>query len=254
MRETRQVDADIRGFLERMAGEAPLEPVGVAPAVRRARRRIAVVWTSTALVVALLAIGIGSIWDRMDDAYVPRPADPRPIRRSDLPALVLATEADVVRVLGDGGPARPLRAFRSREAHAGLLANMFALDAEGLRAAGLRRTFIGWLATPGCCRATRGTTLISLAMLFPDAAAADRGLDVISVDRDEDWAIARSSPTMDLGQEGWAVDGRLWGSPGLAIVWRSGNVVLFLASQGHFAPQEFRALAAEVDRRARLVG
>jgi hypothetical protein len=248
MRET-PADADIRRFLERMAREAPAQPVGVAPAVRRARHRIAVVWVGTALVVALLAVGIGSIWDRMDDAYVPRPTEPRPVVRSDLPTLVIATEAEVVRVLGDDGLARPLRAFRSREVHPHLLGDRFALDDGGLRAAGLRWTFIGWLATRGFDQATGGTSLISLAMLFDDPGAAHRGLDVIRADRDEDWTIARSVPTTDLGQEGWFADGRFWGSPTLAIVWRSGNVVLFLASEGHFTPEEFRRLAVEIDRR-----
>lgn len=255
MRETRHADADIRGFLERMAGEAPVEPVGIAPAVLRARRRIAVVWVGAALVVVLLAVGIGWMWDRMGDAYVPRPAEPQPVYvPSDLPTLVLATEAEIARALGDGGVARPLRAFRSREVHPGLLADRFALDAEGLRAAGLRGAFIGWFATRGSDQATGGTTLISLAMLFADPTAADRGLEVIATDRDEDWGIARSTPTTDLGQEGWFVDGRFRGSPTLAIVWRDGNVVLFLASQGHFTPEEFRSLAAEVERRARSIG
>jgi hypothetical protein len=255
MRETRHADADIRAFLERMAGEAPVEPVGIAPAVRRARRRIAVVWVGSVLVVSLVAAGVGSIWDRMDGAYVPRPAEPRPVYvPSDLPALVLSTEAEVARVLGNGGLARPLHAFRSREVHPSFLEKGFALDAEGLRAAGLRRTFIGWFATRGFDQATGGTTLISLAMLFVDETAADRGLEVISTDRDEDWAIARSTPTTDLGQEGWFVDGRFRGSPTLAIVWRSGNLVLFVASEGHFTPEEFSSLAGEVDRRARSAG
>lgn len=244
-------DTDVRAFLEAMAHEAPAEPVGLTAAVRLARRRIALVWIGVVAVVAAVLGGGALAFDRATDAHLPRPAEPAPVYdAADLPALVIATEAEVARALGDGGVARPLRAFRSREVHPGLLAERFALDTGGLRVAGLQRTFIGWLATPGFGQATGGTDLVSLAMLFANAAAADGGLDVIRADRDEDWTISRATPTTDLGQEGWFVDGRFRGSPALAIVWRSGNVVLFLASEGHFTPGEFHTLAAELDRRA----
>jgi hypothetical protein len=96
-----------------------------------------------------------------------------------------------------------------------------------------------------------GTSLVSLAMRFPDRAGARLGLEAFRLEGERIWTVYRRAPTHGLGEEGFSVDGRVWGTAGLAIVWRTGNVVLFLGSQGHFTPDEIRALADEMDRRAR---
>lgn len=251
----REPDTDIRAFLERMALEAPLEPVGVGSAVRRAHRRVLVSWVGVTLVAAL-AIGGGMLaWERSNDAWMPAPAEPGPTFVStDLPGLVLSTEFDVRAALGDHGLPRRLNAYRPREVTAGILNGSFSLSASGLAEAGMQGGYLGWFGTPGFGRTEGGTSLVSFVLLFPDAAAADQALDVIYADGQETWNIFRSSPTAGLGDEGWTAGGRLWAAPGLAIVWRSGNAVFFLASQGHFSPEDFRRLAGEVDRRARAAG
>ncbi len=251
MRETELGDPGVRAFLEQMAREAPLEPVGVSTAVRRARRRIAVTWLGLAIVAALVVGGAAVAWDRVDDAYVPRPAEPPAFTSPELQGLVLATEEDVDRALDGRAIARRLRAFPSREARPNLLSSRLSLDAEALQGAGLQGAYIGWFGTPGFGGTTSGgTDLISLVLRFPDTASADRGLDVIRADGEDDWSIFRPTSTDQRGEEGWVADGRLRGQPALAIVWRRSNAVFFLASQGHFTLQEFRALADEIDRRA----
>jgi hypothetical protein len=250
MRETEFGDPGVRAFLERMAREAPLEPVGVAAAIRRARRRVAVTWLGLAFVAALVVGGAAVAWDRADDAYVPRPAEPPAFTSPELQGLVLATEEDVDHALDGRAIARRLRAFPSREARPHLLSSRVSLDTEALRGAGLQEAYIGWFGTPGFTPTSGGTDLISLVLRFPDTASADRGLDVIRADGEDDWRIFRPTSMDQRGEEGWVADGRLWGKPTLAIVWRRGNAVFFLASQGHFTLQEFRTLANEVDRRA----
>lgn len=251
MRELDRHD-DVRAFLSRMAEEAPVEPVGLSAAVRRAHRRIAVTWVGAAVAVSLAIGGVALAWEHADEAWMPRPADPAPVYSAEaLPSMVLASRRDVTRTLGTQGIAGRLKVYRPQDVTPGFLQARFSLSAEGLTEAGMRTGYIGWYGTPGFGEREGGTSLVSIAMLFPDADAARRGLDVIGTSGERTWTVFRRTPTVGLGEEGWIADGRLWGRPGLAVVWRTGNVIEFIASQGNFSRAEFLTLAEALDRRAR---
>lgn len=121
-----------------------------------------------------------------------------------------------------------------------------------LQAAGLADAYgNGWATsdfiTPG---GAEGTTLISIAMLFPDAESASQGFDAFTQPDEEVWDRYTPLPAEGLGDEGFGMRGQLEGVPGIGYVWRVDNVLLFVGSEGALSPEVMRGLADEMDTQA----
>lgn len=251
MHEPETRDAEIRAFFERLAAETPPEARDIAGAVRKARRRIAVAWIGAIVIAAVVIGSIGVAIDRADEAWTPQPAGSgRTFTAGALRELVLSEERDITRLLGASG--MPGRLVRSAPQDASIVTveDITELSRADLADAGMTDGYVGWFSTPAFDSDRGGTSLVSLAMRFPDADHAHRGLMVFRRGVRAVWATGRISPVDGLGDGGFLVDGRIWDSPGLTFVWRVDNVVLFLGSEGHFTVPGFRTLAEEMDRRA----
>jgi hypothetical protein len=243
---------DLRIFLHHMASECTAGiPMAVAT-VRRARRRIALVVTCTIILAAALVTSTAVTLERIHDRWAPRPAEPgRTFVAHDLSHLVLRDRADVVGVVGGEGMPGRLEPFEPERITVVQVEVTTGVSRTTLAEAGMRTAYVGWYSTPPFESGQGGTSLVSMALLFPDRESARRGLQAFRSEGPNIWRIWRIDDTERLGDEGYRVDGRIWGTPGLAYAWRIGNVVLFLGSQGHFAVDDLQALAEEMDARSR---
>ena len=242
---------DVRRFLAHMASEVPAAPADTERAVRRAKRRLAITSVVAALAIAL-AIPAGML---LRDAFRPAPA-PIPLLPTvraftveDLPRLVLDDEQQVVGLLGPGVGAQ-LRWFEGGPIRPAAIASRIFVDGRHLQRAGMLHASMAAYVRPSGAVRDRGTTFVSMAMLFPDAEGTARGLAIFAGEGRDLWADAREVAAGGLGADGIGLEGHIGGSPAISFVWRTGNVLLFVASQGQLTPGRMRAAADAMQERA----
>ncbi len=244
-RDTLDDANNVRAFLERMAREVPPGMGSPRPAVRRARRRLAGTVVTGFLVVSLA--GYGAVV-AVQSAFEPQ-------RRVPAATAEMFAAGDLHFLVLREAPPHGGRPFVLADAgsfwSAPDIASPTGVSVSELQAAGLEDAYgNGWttsefLPTDG----QKGMSLISIAMLFPDAESAARGLRLFSV-ASEQWERHEPLPADGLGDEGSGVRGRWDGLPSIGFVWRVDNVVLFVGSQGTLSPEVMRGLADEMDAQA----
>lgn len=267
MRSDRREDTvDIRAFLERLAGEARI-PAEDAPAlVSRARRRVAVTVVAATLGVALVAVGGAAALETL------RTADHRQPLVSVPPATPTVSPTVAIEGRFDRGDLEDLvlrpkdrpDAFGLRHhpdyseyESAAVVAENLGIDADELARIGFVESYINGFISPAWespnAPAERRVDLISYAILFPDADAAQAGLELMGPGptvRASGWT---HEPIDGLGEEGAVSQGTFERRPTVAFVWRVDNVVLFVASQGYASalPEDvLRSIADAIDDRA----
>ncbi len=246
---------DVRAFLERMAGEAPVAATVPTRVVRRARGRLAV--TAVAGFVVLLLAGYGAVavvdvareWNRSIPASQDRTPIPTPPTRTTAPGTYASGSAadELARyVLPVFEGPRVAGAFNEWGGETWTIDDIrgtFDIAAEDLERAGFVDAYgtawatVDWLAGTG-------KDLISVVLLFESPAGARRGFELFDVEGT--WQRWRWLPTRGLGEEAIAVEGRIDGYATVAYIWRVWDLVLVVASQGSLSPEVVGPLADDV--------
>jgi hypothetical protein len=256
---------DVRVFLERMASEASIPSEEGGAVVRRARRHVGATLVGGALAMALVITGGVAALDavRAWNRTTPLVSEPPPTPTGS-PSIAVTGRfgeddlRDLVLRASDRPTGHGLRHDPSFSEFNGVTSVASTLDVStsALAQAGLVTAYFNgflsdaWYDTSAPPK--ERVDLVSYAILFPDAEAAQAGFELIAAGpaTASGW---RSEPVEDLGEEARASRG-LWNDvPTTAIVWRVDNVVLFIASQGYGGAiplDEIRSLAELMDARA----
>lgn len=265
-RWTERDEALVRS-LEAIAQEMPPEHLMPPGLPRRVRLRfVSNLVVSLALVAVATGGGAAAI-QRFQDSSAPLPADrplptpsaavtsapplpTAPFGVADLtPALLRPT--DLREALAGAPSARRFEAYAIETWDATTLESSVYTPADALQRSGFVTSRVSTFATPAWYTG-HGKDVVSLALLFPDPEAASRGLWVFDPASPfgafDQWSRLDAS---GLGDEGFGTRGRVGDMPTIGYVWRVGNVVLFVASQGSLSPVQLRALA---DRMATRFG
>lgn len=263
---TERDEALVRSF-RAIAEEMPPERLMPPGLPRRVRLRFL---TNLVVALTLVAVATGggaAAFQRLQDSSAPLPADrPHPTRSAAITSAPPVTTApfgladltrallrpnDLLVALADAPSAGRFEAYGIATWDATTLESSVYTPADALQRSGFVTSRVSTFATPAWYRG-HGKDVVSLALLFPDPAAASSGL----------WVFDPSSPfgafdhwsrldASGLGDEGFGTRGRVGDVPTVGYVWRVGNVVLFVASQGGLSPVRLRALA---DRMAARFG
>lgn len=245
---------DVRAFLERMAGEAPVVATAPRRVVRRGRVRLLEDALAGLLVLALAGYGLGAVIDVAREWNRTIPAQPAPeFRYRDLRGFVPGSAETVRRIVaGSPGAERLVKWGNSGRWGASKIERIILVpSASTMREAGLETAFGTVFATERFKKTTAPNrlTVVSIAMLFPDEAIAHRGFLALRDGARAAFTGLQDLPTEGLGEEAMGVDGSLMGLPSVAYAWRVGNVVLFAGGQMTLRAEDARALAEEMNAR-----
>jgi hypothetical protein len=242
---------EVRSFLERMAAEAPTLPLEPGPVLGRARRRVALTIVGGTLLLALAVGGVALGLDRIAgwNRAVPgvsvsvSPVPPTPASQSPIPITGRFDEKDIrdlVLLASErlGGYGLRHDASYSQYEDVASVASTLDVSATDLLQADFVTAYFNGFVSDSWWDASAPPKdridLVSYAILFPDAVAAQAGYELISAGPTTSEVVNwRSSPADRLGEEAKASRGLIAGVPTTAVVWRVDNVVLFLASQGY---------------------
>lgn len=251
---------DIRGFLGRMAGEAPSAVATPGRLVRRARRRLAATAVAGLAVLALAGYGAVAVIDVAQELTRPIPAStvqtpvptPSPSATAsgtyDRGSASAELSRYVLPAFSDPKVADRFGFIVGKAWRVNNVAPTFDIAVEDLLKAGIIDAYVNfWTAPAGVGDRGWRKDLLSVAMLFRDAEAARRGFALFHVKTA--WQHSRWLPTRGLGEEAIAAEGRAHGRATVFYAWRVEDLVLVAVSQGSLSPEVVGSVADEMQVR-----
>lgn len=251
---------DIRDFLGRMAREVPAAVPAPKGSVRRARRRLAMTVAAGVVVVALAGYGALALVDVAREWARPIPASSV---RTPVPTPSTSATPSGTYVRGSASVELSRYVFPTFEGPKVAsrfdlvvgkpwtltpMAKTFDMSAEDLLGAGIVDAYVNFWSEPAWAGFSDWRKdLLSVAMLFKDAAGARQGFALFDVETS--WQRYRWLPTRGLGEEAIAAEGQVHGKATVIYVWRADNLVLVVVSQGSLSPAVVGPLADQMQAR-----